>query len=96
MYFLTLTYTTASGQGGVGQPAGGSQVRDESGHQPQAQRDLHTGGVQQHEPRGVALGVGQSQPTAHLTARHEGMEDIGFMYTVIEILGSIIHKCVGT
>lgn len=87
---------SASGQGGVGQPAGGSQVWDESGHKPQAQRDLYAGGVQQHQPSGVALGVGQSQPPAHLTARHEGMEDIGFIYTVIKILGSIIHKRVGT
>lgn len=85
---------SASGQGGVGQPAGGSQVWDESGHQPQAQRDLYAGGVQQHQPSGVALRVGQSQPTAHLTARHEGKEDTGFIYMVI--LGSIIHKRVGT
>lgn len=87
---------SASGQGSISQPAGGSQVWDESGHQPQAQRDFYTGGVQQHQPSGVIVRVGQSQPTAHLTARHEGMEDIKFMYMVIEILGSIIHKCVGT
>lgn len=81
---------SASGPGGVGQPAGGSQVWDESGHQPQAQHDLNTGGVQQHQPSGAAVGVGQSQPTAHLTARHEGKEED------VELLDSIIHKHVGT
>lgn len=86
----------ASGQGGVSQPAGGSQVWDESSHQPQAQRDFYTRGVQQHQPSGVAVRVGQSQPTAHLTARHEGTEVIGFMHMVIKILDSIIHKRVGT
>lgn len=70
---------SASGQGGVSQPAGGCQVWDESSHQPQAQRDFYTGGVQQHQQSGVAVGVRQSQPTAHLTARHEGMEDKGFI-----------------
>lgn len=70
---------SASGQGGVSQPAGGCQVWDESSHQPQAQHDFYIGGVQQHQQSGVALGVRQSQPTAHLTARHEGMEDTGFI-----------------
>ena len=64
----------APGQGGSGQPAGGGQVRHESGHQPQAAHDLHAGGVQQHQPSGAALRVGQSQPAAHLAARHEGTE----------------------
>lgn len=48
---------SASGQGGVSQPAGGSQVWDESGHQPQAQCDIYAGGVQQHQPSGVAVRV---------------------------------------
>lgn len=59
---------SASRQGGVSQPAGGSQVRDESSHQPQAQCDFYAGGVQQHQPRGTAFGVRQSQPSANLTA----------------------------
>lgn len=58
----------APGQGGVSQPAGGRQVRHESSHQPQDQRDLYSGGVQQHQPRGAAFRVGQSQPAANLTA----------------------------
>lgn len=70
---------SASGQGGVGQPAGGSQIWDESNHQPQAQCDFYTGGVQQHQPSGVAVRVRQSQPSAHLTARHEGMENTGYI-----------------
>ncbi len=49
---------SASGQGGVSQPAGRSKIWDESGHQPQAKRDFYTGGVQQHQPRRVAVGVG--------------------------------------
>lgn len=55
--FLHSFLHSASGQGGVSQPAGGSQVRDESSHQPQTQRDLYAGGVQQHQPSGVAVRV---------------------------------------
>lgn len=96
LMYASFHLHSASGQGGVSQPAGGSQVWDESSHQPQAQRDFYTGGVQQHQPSGVAVGVRQSQPTAHLTAWHEGMEDTVFLYMVLKILDSIIHKYVGT
>lgn len=72
---LTLLYCfphipphSASRQRSLGQFIGRSQVWDESGHQSQAQRDLHTGGVQQHQPGGVTVGVGQSQPTPHFSA----------------------------
>lgn len=56
-FSLIIFLHSASGQGGVSQPAGGSQVWDESGHQPQAQCDIYAGGVQQHQPSGVAVRV---------------------------------------
>lgn len=84
MLCYTIPYShlhSASRQRSVGQPAGWSEVWDESGHQPQAQCDLYAGGVQQHQSSGVALRVGQSQSTAYLTARHEGTEDWGCIYS---------------
>lgn len=88
-FFLLLP---ASGQGSAGHAAGGSQVWDESGHQPQAQRDLYAGRVQQHQPSGAAHGVGQSQLAAHLAAWHEGEGALGGIYMFIELQGCIIRK----
>lgn len=77
----------APGQGGVSQPAGGRQVWHEPSHQPQAQRDLDASGVQQHQPRGAAFRVGQSQPAENLAAWHEGIAGVAFMYRVLSVLG---------
>lgn len=84
---------SASGQGSVSKPAGGSQVWDEPSHQPQAQRDFYAGGVQQHQPSGAAVGIRQSQPAAHLTAWHEGMEDTALICMVLEVWGYCSWTC---